>query len=152
MVSSARTACARPRRSAESPRPSWPRSSCGSPARSGRRTPTSRRPSPSATSRWPASPPEAEKKAADAAASAATAAGADKYAPGEFSAMTAAMRKAETEMSAKAYKEAKISYESAKVLAEQAVKAAESGKTAARAAAEKQIAEVQGRWKDLAAK
>jgi hypothetical protein len=39
-----------------------------------------------------ASPPEAEKKAADAAVSAATAAGADKYAPSEFSAMTAADR------------------------------------------------------------
>jgi len=36
-----------------------------------------------------ASPPEAEKKAADQAASSATSAGAEKYAPSEFAAMTA---------------------------------------------------------------
>ena len=40
-----------------------------------------------------ASPPDAEKKAADAAVSAAQSAGAEKYAPSEFSAMTAAMKK-----------------------------------------------------------
>ncbi len=71
-----------------------------------------------------ASPPEAEKKAADAAVSAATAAGAEKYAPSEFSAMTAAVKKAESEMSRKAYKEAKASYEAVKDLAEKATKAA----------------------------
>ena len=65
-----------------------------------------------------ASPPEAEKKAADAAVSAAQSAGAEKYAPSEFSAMTAAVKKAESEMSNKAYKEAKVSYQSAKDLAD----------------------------------
>jgi chromosome segregation ATPase len=96
-----------------------------------------------------ASPPEAEKKAADAAVSAATAAGADKYAPSEFSAMTAAVQKAESEMSKKAYKEAKASYEAVKDLAEKAAKAAAAGKAAATADVEKQIADLEGRWKEL---
>jgi hypothetical protein len=96
-----------------------------------------------------ASPPEAEKKAADAAVSAATAVGADKYAPTEFSAMTAAVKKAESEMSRKAYKEAKASYEVVKDLAEKAAKAAAAGKAAATADAEKQIADLEGRWKEL---
>jgi predicted nucleic acid-binding Zn-ribbon protein len=96
-----------------------------------------------------ASPPEVEKKAADAAVSAATGAGADKYAPSEFSAMTAAVQKAESEMSKKAYKEAKASYEAVKDLAEKAAKAAAAGKAAAQAEAEKQIADLEGRWKEL---
>jgi len=96
-----------------------------------------------------ASPPEAEKKAADAAVSAATAAGADKYAPSEVSAMTAAVKKAESEMSSKAYKEAKASYAAVKDLAEKAATAASAGKAAAKAEAEKQIADLEGRWKEL---
>ena len=99
-----------------------------------------------------ASPPEAEKKAADQAVGAATAAGAEQYAPSEFSAMTAAMKKAESEMSNKAYKEAKASYESAKTLADRAAKAAESGKAAAKAEAEKQLADLESRWKELQGK
>ena len=96
-----------------------------------------------------ASPPEAEKKAADSAVSAATAAGAEKYAPSEFSAMTAAVKKAESEMSRKAYKEAKASYQAVKDLAEKAATAAAAGKAAATADAEKQIADLEGRWKEL---
>jgi hypothetical protein len=96
-----------------------------------------------------ASPPEAEKKAADAAVSTATAAGAEKYAPSEFSAMTAAVKKAESEMSSKAYKEAKASYEAVKDLAEKATRAAAAGKAVATADAEKQIADLEGRWKEL---
>ena len=104
-----------------------------------------------------ASPPEAEKKAADAAVSAATAAGADKYAPSEFSAMTAAVKKAEYEMSNKAYKKARASYEMVKDLAEKATKAAAekaatvatAEKAAATADAERQIADLEGRWKEL---
>ena len=84
--------------------------------------------------------------------SAATAAGSEKYAASEFAAMTAAAKKAEAEMSSKAYKEAKVSYESAKDLADKAAKAAEAGKAAARAEAEKQLAEIEARWKDLQAK
>src|SRR6266478_4218019 len=94
------------------------------------------------------SPPEAEKRAADAAVSAATAAGADKYAPSEFAAMMAAVKKAEYEMSNKAYKKAKASYEAVKDLAEKATKAA-AEKAATTAAAEKQIADLEGRWKEL---
>jgi hypothetical protein len=104
-----------------------------------------------------ASPPEAEKKAADAAVSAATAAGADKYAPSEFSAMTAAVKKAEYEMSNKAYKKARASYEVVKDLAEKATRvaaekaatAAAAEKAAATADAEKQIGDLEGRWKEL---
>lgn len=99
-----------------------------------------------------ASPPEVEKKAADQAVGAATAAGAEQYAPSEFSAMTAAMKKAESEMSNKAYKEAKASYESAKTLADKAAKAAEAGKAAAKAEAEKQLADLESRWKELQGK
>ena len=102
-----------------------------------------------------ASPPEAEKKAADAAVSAAQSAGAEKYAPSEFSAMTAAVKKAESEMSTKAYKEAKVSYQSAKDLADKATQAAGAGKAAADAAkadAEKQLAELDARWQELQAK
>ena len=104
-----------------------------------------------------ATPPEAEKKAADAAVSAATAAGAEKYAPSEFSAMTAAVKKAEYEMSNKAYKKARASYEAVKNLAEKATRtavekaatAAAAEKAAATAAAEKQIGDLEGRWKEL---
>lgn len=96
-----------------------------------------------------ASPPEAEKKAADSAVSAATAAGADTYAPSEFSAMMTAVKKAESEMSSKAYKEAKASYAAVKDLAEKAATAAAAGKAAAKAEAEKQIADLEGRWKEL---
>jgi hypothetical protein len=104
-----------------------------------------------------AMPPEAEKKAADAAVSAATAAGAEKYAPNEFSAMTAAVKKAEYEMSNKAYKKARASYEAVKNLAETATRtavekaatAAAAEKAAATAEAEKQIADLEGRWKEL---
>ncbi len=103
------------------------------------------------------SPPEAEKRAADAAVSAATAAGADKYAPSEFAAMMAAVKKAEYEMSNKAYKKARASYEAVKDLAEKATKAAAekaataaaAEKAAATADAEKQIADLEGRWKEL---
>jgi hypothetical protein len=99
-----------------------------------------------------ASPPEAEKKAADQAVGNATATGAEQYAPSEFSAMMAAVKKAEAEMSNKAYKEAKASYESARDLADRAAKAAETGKAAAKAEVEKQMADLETRWKELQGK
>ena len=99
-----------------------------------------------------ASPPEAEKKAADAAVSTANAAGAEKFAPSEFAAMTAALKKAESEMSNKAYKEAKASYAATKDLADKAARAAEAGKAAAKADAEKQLGALEARWTDLQAK
>ena len=69
--------------------------------------------------------------------------------------MTAAVKKAESEMSSKAYKEAKASYESVKDLADKAAKAAVAGKAAADAAkaeAEKQLADLETRWKELQVK
>ena len=57
-----------------------------------------------------AKPPAAEKKAADGAAQAAKTAGAETHARSEFVAMTAALRKAEAEMTARAYQEARASY------------------------------------------
>ena len=51
-----------------------------------------------------AKPPTAEKKAADEAAYAAKQAGAETYTRSELVAMTAALRKAEAEMTAKAYR------------------------------------------------
>lgn len=99
-----------------------------------------------------ASPPEAEKKAADAAASAARSAGADKYAAADFSAMSDALKTAESEMSGKKYKEAKASYEKVKSLAEKAAKSAESGKAAMKAEVEKQVGDLEKRWQDLEGK
>lgn len=99
-----------------------------------------------------ASPPEAEKKAADAAVSAARSAGADKYAAADFTAMSDALKTAESEMSAKKYKEAKASYEKVTPLAEKAAKSAESGKAAMKAEVEKQAGEIEKRWQDLEGK
>ena len=99
-----------------------------------------------------ASPPEAEKKAADDAVSTAKSAGAEKYAPSEYSAMAAAVKKADSEMTAKSYKEAKESYMAVKDLADRAAKAAEAGKAALKAEVEKHIADLTQRWQDLEAK
>jgi len=94
-----------------------------------------------------ASPPEAEQKAAQSAVSAARAAGADKYARSEYGAMDSALKAAESEMGAKKYKEAKEGYEKAKGLAETAAKAAEDGKAAMKAEVEKQVGDLEKRWK-----
>jgi hypothetical protein len=99
-----------------------------------------------------ASPPEAEKKAAEDAVSAAKSAGAEQYARSEFNAMTAAVKKAEAEMTAKSYKEAKETYVGVKDLADKAARAAEAGKAAAKAEAEKQLADLEQRWKELEGK
>jgi len=99
-----------------------------------------------------ASPPEAEKKAADEAVSAAKSAGAAQYAPSGFAAMTAAATKAESEMSAKAYKEAKATYLTVKELADKAATSAASGKASMKAEVEKQLADLGQRWQDVQAK
>ena len=62
------------------------------------------------------SPPEAEKKAADAAIAAAKSAEADKYAGPAYKAVTDLQRQAESFMGEKKYKEAKAAYERAKGL------------------------------------
>src|SRR6516162_5873225 len=71
-----------------------------------------------------ASPPDAEKKAADTAVAAAQAAGAEKYAAQQFAALQVAVKTAEAQMTAKSYKEAKESYETVKRLADEALQAA----------------------------
>jgi chaperonin cofactor prefoldin len=96
-----------------------------------------------------ASPPEAEQKAAREAASAARSAGAEQYAPSEFIAMTAAVKKAEAEMAAKAYKDAKVSYTRVKTLADTAARTALTGKAAMREDLEKQLSDLVQRWEDL---
>jgi hypothetical protein len=95
------------------------------------------------------SPPEAEKKAADAAVAAAKAAEADKYAGPAYKAVTDLQRQAETFMGEKKYKEAKAAYERAKGLAEDAGKAAASGKAAMKAEVEKGIAAAEAAWAGL---
>ena len=96
-----------------------------------------------------ASPPKAEQKAARDAASAARSAGAEQYAPTEFIAMTAAVKKAEAEMAAKAYKDAKVSYARVKILADTAARTALTGNAAMRDDLEKQLSELVQRWENL---
>jgi len=92
------------------------------------------------------SPPEAEKKAADAAVAAAKSAEADKYAAPAYKAVTDLQRQADSFMGEKKYKEAKTAYERAKGLGEDAAKAAVAGKTAMKAEVEKGIAAAEAAW------
>ena len=92
------------------------------------------------------SPPEAEKKAADAAIAAAKSAEADKYAGPAYKAVTDLQQQAESFMSEKKYKEAKAAYERAKGLGEEAAKAAVAGKAAMQAEVEKGIAAAEAAW------
>ena len=95
------------------------------------------------------SPPEAEKKAADAAIAAAKSAEADKYAAPAYKAVTDLQRQAETFMGEKKYKEAKAAYERAKGLADDAGKAAATGKAAMKAEVDKGIAAAEAAWEGL---
>ena len=95
------------------------------------------------------SPPEAEKKAADAAIAAAKSAGADQYAGPAYKAVTDLQRQAESFMGEKKYKEAKAAYERAKGLGDEAAKAAVTGKTAMTAEVEKGIAAAEAAWTGL---
>ena len=95
------------------------------------------------------SPPEAEKKAADAAIAAAKSAEADKYAAPAYNAVTDLQRQAESFMGEKKYKEAKAAYERAKGLADDAAKAAVTGKAAMAAEVEKGIAAAEAAWAGL---
>jgi len=95
------------------------------------------------------SPPEAEKKAADAAVAAAKSAEADKYAGPAYKAVTDLQRQAEGFMGEKKYKEAKAAYERAKGLADDAAKAAVTGKAAMKAEVEKGIAAAEAAWPGL---
>jgi hypothetical protein len=95
------------------------------------------------------SPPEAEKKAADAAIAAAKSAEADKYAAPAYKAVTDLQRQAETFMGEKKYKEAKAAYERATGLAADAGKAAVTGKSAMTAEVGKGIAAAEAAWAGL---
>ena len=95
------------------------------------------------------SPPEAEKKAADAAVAAAKSAEADTYAGAAYKAVADLQRQAESFMGEKKYKEAKAAYERAKGLAEEAGKAAAAGKAAMKTEVEKGIAAAEAAWTGL---
>jgi hypothetical protein len=95
------------------------------------------------------SPPEAEKKAADAAIASAKSAEADKYAGPAYKAVTDLQKQAESLMGEKKYKEAKAAYERAKGLADDASKAAVSGKNAMKTEVEKGIAAAEAAWAGL---
>ncbi|MBI3454273.1 MAG: hypothetical protein HY002_00605 [Candidatus Rokubacteria bacterium] len=99
-----------------------------------------------------APPPAAEKAAAEQAMSAARAAGADKYASGDFAAATAALKEAEAQMGARKYGEAKNSYAKVKELADKAASAAVAGKAAVKAEVEQQLANAEKRWREVEGK
>src|SRR5262245_9414075 len=82
-------------------------------------------------------PPDAEKKAADAAIAAAKSTGADKYAAAAYKSVSDLQRQADGFMTDKKYKEAKAAYERVKGMAEDAGKAAVAGKAAMQAEVEK---------------
>jgi hypothetical protein len=95
------------------------------------------------------SPPEAEKKAADAAVAAARSAEADKYAGAAYKAVSDLQRQAESFVGEKKYKEAKAAYERLKGLAEEAGRAAAAGKSAMKAEVEKGIGAAEAAWTGL---
>jgi len=95
------------------------------------------------------SPPDAEKKAADAAIAAAKSAGADKYAASAYKAVTDLQRQAESFMGDKKYKDAKAAYERATGMAADAGKAAVAGKAAMQGEVEKGIAAAEAAWVGL---
>jgi hypothetical protein len=77
-----------------------------------------------------AKPPDAEKSAAQAAMDAAIAAGADKYAGGDFDSAKGRWDTAESQMANKKYKEAKQSYMDTKATFERAAGNVQAGKAA----------------------
>jgi hypothetical protein len=99
-----------------------------------------------------ASPPTAEKTAAEAGIIAARSAGADRYAVTDFSAAVDAMKLAEAQMTAKEYTAAKLSYGRARELANKAARAAPDGKTAMKAEVEQQLSNTERRWQEIDAK
>jgi hypothetical protein len=80
-----------------------------------------------------AKPPDAEKSAVQAAMDAAIAAGADKYAGGDFDSAKGRWDTAESQMANKKYKEAKQSYIDAKATFERAAGNVQAGKDAIKA-------------------
>jgi hypothetical protein len=96
-----------------------------------------------------ASPPAAQKKAAEEAVSAAKTAGAEQYASRDFAVMTNALKEAEAWMIAKKYREAGVSYVKVKELADKATKAVEAGKIAMKVEVDNLMADTTKRWQVL---
>lgn len=99
-----------------------------------------------------ASPPEAEKKAAEEAVAGARAAGVEKYASADFVAITAALKEAESHMGAKKYGEAKTAYVRVKDLADKSAKGIEAGRAAMKAQVEQDMANAEKRWQEVEGK
>jgi hypothetical protein len=95
------------------------------------------------------SPPDAEKKAADAAIAAAKSVGADTYAGPAYKAVADLQRQAEGFMADKKYKDAKAAYQRVKGMADDAGKAAVAGKAAMQAEVEKGITATEAAWAGL---
>jgi predicted metal-binding membrane protein len=66
-----------------------------------------------------------------------------------YAALDAAQKSADSQMTAKQYKEAKAGYEKVKTLADDAAKAAASGKAALKAEVEKAVGELETKWTAL---
>lgn len=96
-----------------------------------------------------ASPPTAEKEAADKALARAQAAGADKYASADFAAASDALKEAEALVAAKKYSEAKAAYAKAKETADKAAQGVEAGKADMRAQVEKLLTDTAKQWQAL---
>lgn len=96
-----------------------------------------------------AKPPEEEQKAAQSAMTAATAAGADKYAVADLEAAKKLWNAAEAQVKDKKYKEAKQAYVDAKAAFEKATAAAAAGKKAATDEANAAVAALEEGWKGI---
>ena len=98
-----------------------------------------------------ATPPDAEKSAAQAAMDAAVSAGADKYAAADFGAAKSLWDTAESQMKDKKYKEAKQGYIDAKAAFEKATAGAQAGKKSMTDEANAAVASLEDGWKNLEA-
>jgi hypothetical protein len=96
-----------------------------------------------------ATPPDAEKSAAQAAMDAAVSAGADKYVAADFGAAKSLWETAESQMKDKKYKEAKQGYIDAKAAFEKAAGGVEAGKKAMTDEANAAVASLEDGWKNL---
>jgi len=96
-------------------------------------------------------PPEAERKAAQAAMDAAITAGADKYAVSSMDAATKIWDTAEKQVKDRKYEEAKKTYVEAQVAFEKAPSGVEEGKKAVRTEATTAIKALEVSWKELLA-
>jgi len=99
-----------------------------------------------------ASAPDAEKKAAEDAVKAASAAGAEQFAAQDYKEAMDTLKDAEGQLQAKKYDEAKAAYVKAKQMADKATAAVPAGKAALKQEVETQLAEVEKRWTELEGK